>query len=132
MICSSLNRLFLTSPPRPWRAILTEKSHFDWATFWGARQNDKGRYLQQFVRGLSLVEAIKLTLLSLYSPEGNMTQAWSPGGVSEGTGLGVVQAFVANRPAFSKSWVLVVCCPMLVRVLPFLGCFWTARDICAF
>jgi hypothetical protein len=41
MICSSLNRLFLTSPPRPWRAILVEKSHFDWTSFRGAGQRCK-------------------------------------------------------------------------------------------
>ncbi|MBZ5509016.1 MAG: hypothetical protein LAO78_26450, partial [Acidobacteriia bacterium] len=36
MICSSLNRLFLTSPPPPWRAILMEKSHSVWTISGGA------------------------------------------------------------------------------------------------
>jgi hypothetical protein len=36
MICSSLNRLFLTSPPRPWRAMVKEKSHLHWTNPWGA------------------------------------------------------------------------------------------------
>jgi hypothetical protein len=35
-----LNRLFLTSPPRPWRAILMEKSLSVWAISGGAGQLD--------------------------------------------------------------------------------------------
>ncbi|MBZ5509374.1 MAG: hypothetical protein LAO78_28290, partial [Acidobacteriia bacterium] len=61
MICSSLNRLFLTSPPPPWRAILMEKSHSVWTISGGAGQCDvefSGRMVKLFERAIMLPRAV--------------------------------------------------------------------------